>query len=112
MSLLVVAYFGYPPPPLSIEWWICTYVLMIKSQSSLFQKWSFFSFLMWNGPSMCPHVITFRVIQKVNVILKDNYELTFLAVLLHDVFLIHVQMKPLKTTSHPVGAFSRVQSPR
>ena len=75
-------------------------------------KMVFFSFLMWNGPSMCPHGITIRVIQKVKVILKDNYELTFLAVLLHDVFLIQVQMKPLKTTSHAVGALSRVQSPR
>ena len=54
----------------------------------------------------CPHGIAIRAI------LRDNFELTFLAVLLHDVFLIHVQMKPLKTTSNAVGALSRVQSPR
>ena len=101
-----------------MSWWflklqsLCILAMHLKSQSGLLQKWSFFLFSCGIGPSMCPHGITIRVIQKVNVILKDNYEPTFLAVLLHDVFLINVQMKPLKTTSHAVGALSRVQSPR
>ena len=40
-----------------MSWWflklqsLCILAIHLKSQRSLFQKWSFFSVLMWNGPS-------------------------------------------------------------
>ena len=53
-----------------------------------------------------------KLLANYSVWLGHNKPLTFSAAILHKVFLVDVQMIPLKATPHAVWALSRVQSPR